>query len=49
MSGEEDALARSAIAGKFGLLPGVLVPLFHRLARYTTLHYELTAATPEGT
>ncbi|WP_020573919.1 PPOX class F420-dependent oxidoreductase [Actinopolymorpha alba] len=34
---------RGALAGKYPFLQRRLVPLFHRLKKYKTLHYELTA------
>lgn len=42
LSGEEARRAARAIARKHRILQGVFVPLAHRLARYRTLHYELT-------
>ncbi|WP_434599757.1 PPOX class F420-dependent oxidoreductase [Streptomyces sp. A5-4] len=39
---EEAAHARRALASKYPLLHGVLVPFMHRRKRWTTLHYELT-------
>jgi PPOX class probable F420-dependent enzyme len=43
LSGEEATHAAQALARKHPLLHGILVPWFHRLCGYTTLHYELTA------
>ena len=42
LDGEEARRAARAIARRQPLLQGVLVPLFHKLMRYRTLHYELT-------
>ena len=42
LNGEEAAGAARAIARRQPVLQGIFVPLFHRLARYRTLHYELT-------
>ncbi len=42
LSGDEAKIAAKAIARKHRILQGILVPLSHRLARYKTLHYELT-------
>jgi PPOX class probable F420-dependent enzyme len=42
LNGAEATAAARALARKYPLLHGFLVPLAHRLARYTTLHYELT-------
>ncbi|MGH9094996.1 MAG: PPOX class F420-dependent oxidoreductase [Acidimicrobiales bacterium] len=39
----EDRPIRQALARKYPLLQGQLVPLAHRLRHYTTVHYELTA------
>jgi PPOX class probable F420-dependent enzyme len=46
LDGEEATRAARAIAHRQPILQGVLVPLYHRLMRYRTLHYELT--TLEG-
>ena len=43
LGGVEAQRAARALARKHPLLHGFLVPLAHRLAGYTTLHYELTA------
>ena len=45
LSGADSAAAGWALARKNRVLQGMLVPLFHRLKGYRTLHYELTAAT----
>jgi uncharacterized protein len=42
LDGDEAKRAARAIARRQPILQGVLVPLFHRLMRYRTLHYELT-------
>ena len=42
LTGEEAAQASRAIARRQPVLQGIFVPLFHRLARYQTLHYEVT-------
>jgi PPOX class probable F420-dependent enzyme len=47
LDGEEAKRAARAIARRQPILQGVLVPLFHKLMRYRTLHYELTT-TLEG-
>jgi PPOX class probable F420-dependent enzyme len=46
LDGDEAARAARAIARRQPILQGVLVPVFHKLMRYRTLHYELT--TLEG-
>jgi PPOX class probable F420-dependent enzyme len=43
LSPEEEQPVRKALARKHPLLQGRLVPLSHRLRRYHTVHYELTA------
>lgn len=47
LGGEEAKLASNAIQRKYRILQGILVPLAHRLARYKTLHYELTPVVGE--
>jgi len=42
LSGEEAKRASRALARKHRIVHGILVPLAHRLARYKTLHYEVT-------
>jgi PPOX class probable F420-dependent enzyme len=42
LSGDEDKHAASALRRKHRIVHGFLVPLSHRLARYKTLHYEVT-------
>jgi uncharacterized protein len=41
LTGPEATVAAKALATKYPLLQGVLVPAFHRLTRKTTVHYEL--------
>ena len=48
LSGDEATHASRALARKYRIIQGVLVPLAHRLARQKTLHYELTPVTTEG-
>src|SRR5215207_9317013 len=43
LGGDESAHAARLIARRQPILQGIFVPLFHRLRRYRTLHYELTA------
>jgi PPOX class probable F420-dependent enzyme len=43
LEGEEAERAARAIAHRQPLLQGLLVPVYHRLMRYRTLHYELMA------
>lgn len=43
LEGDQAELASRALARSQPVLHGVLVPLFHRLRRYRTLHYELLA------
>jgi len=40
----EEQPIRQALAKKYPLLQGQLVPLAHRLRHYSTVHYELTAS-----
>jgi len=47
LSGDEARNAARAIARKYRILQGILVPLVHRLGRYKTLHYELTPVDGE--
>jgi len=42
LSGTEAAVASRALARKYPLLHGILVPLIHRLRHNTTMHLELT-------
>ena len=46
LDGEEAKIAARALAHKYRILQGILVPLSHRLARYKTLHYEVTLMEP---
>jgi uncharacterized protein len=41
LAGPDAAQAAAALARKYPLLQGVLVPAFHRLTNKTTVHYEL--------
>ena len=41
LTGQEAVHAARALAGKYRLLHGVLVPFMHRMRHYQTLHYEL--------
>jgi PPOX class probable F420-dependent enzyme len=41
LDGEEAARAARRVARRQPILQGLLVPLTHRLMRYSTLHYEL--------
>lgn len=47
LSGEEATEAARAVARRQPVLQGIFVPLFHRLARYQTLHYQLTPAADD--
>jgi uncharacterized protein len=42
LSGDEAARAARAIARRQRILQGILMPVTHKLARYRTVHYELT-------
>ena len=42
LCGDEDRAAARLLVGKYRLMHGVLVPLWHRMMRTATLHYELT-------
>jgi uncharacterized protein len=48
LEGDEAVRAARAIARRQRILQGILVPLTHRLARYRTVHYELTPTTLEA-
>jgi uncharacterized protein len=48
LRGPEARLAAKALARRHRLLQGVLVPMGHRLMRYQTVHYELTARNGGG-
>jgi hypothetical protein len=39
---------REALAKKYPILQGRLVPLAHRLRHFDTVHYELSASDPTG-
>jgi uncharacterized protein len=41
LTGPEAAVAASALAAKYRVLQGILVPAAHRLTKKTTVHYEL--------
>jgi PPOX class probable F420-dependent enzyme len=41
LAGSEAAVAATALAAKYPLLQGILVPALHRLTNKTTLHYQL--------
>ena len=41
LSGPEAAMAAKALAAKYAVLQGLMVPAFHRLTKKTTIHYEL--------
>jgi PPOX class probable F420-dependent enzyme len=41
---DEEGRITQALARKYPLLHGRIVPFIHRLRRYTTVHYELTAS-----
>lgn len=42
LAGDESVHAARALARKYPILHGVLIPLFHRLRRYRTMHIEVT-------
>ena len=42
LSGDEAKQAATCLVRKHRILHGIVVPLSHRLARYKTLHYEVT-------
>lgn len=42
LEGEQAGIAARALARRHRVLQGVMVPIFHRLQRYRTMHYELT-------
>jgi uncharacterized protein len=43
LDGEQARVAARALARRHRMLQGLAVPLFHRLLRYRTMHYELRA------
>jgi uncharacterized protein len=45
---DEVPAVRQALAKKYPILQGKLVPLAHRLRHYDTVHYELSASEPIG-
>jgi uncharacterized protein len=47
LTGTENQRAARAIRRRQPILQGLVVPLTHRLARYRTLHYELTPSDRE--
>jgi len=52
LDGDEAAVAARALARKYPVLQGLVVPVSHRLSRQRTLHYGVTpvaAGTPAGT
>jgi uncharacterized protein len=44
LESDEEGPTSQALAKKHPLMHGLIVPLIHRLRRYTTVHYELTAS-----
>jgi hypothetical protein len=46
LEGEEARHARRVIARRHRVFQGFVVPLAHKLARYTTMHYELSVVVP---
>ena len=49
LEGREAQVAARALARRHPLLQAVVVPLGHRLMRYRTMHYELSAPDGDGT
>ena len=47
LDGEEARSAARALAHKYPLLHGRLIPLFHTLKRYQTVHFKLTPEVPK--
>ncbi|MDQ6614559.1 MAG: PPOX class F420-dependent oxidoreductase [Actinomycetota bacterium] len=47
LDGEEELHARKVIAQKYPVFQGILIPLGHRLARYKTVHYEVSLTTDD--
>lgn len=41
LTGPQATVAARALAAKYPILQGVLIPAFHRLTKKTTIHYEL--------
>jgi uncharacterized protein len=48
LSESETPRIRRALARKYPFLHGLFVPLFHRVRKYRTLHYELTGINSES-
>lgn len=46
LAGDDAAVARGAINGRFPILQRVFVPLTHKIMRTPTLHYEITNVRP---
>jgi PPOX class probable F420-dependent enzyme len=46
LDGEEAQHARRVIAGRHPVFQRLVVPLAHKTARYTTMHYELSVLGP---
>jgi len=44
LGGGEDRHARTVIAKRHPVFQGLVVPLTHRICRYTTMHYEVSIA-----
>jgi PPOX class probable F420-dependent enzyme len=44
LSGDEAVYAGQLLARKYPILHGILIPLYHRLRGYKTMHIELTPA-----
>ena len=45
LEGDEATVAARALARRHRVLQRVVVPVMHRLSRYRTMHYELTAGS----
>jgi len=45
LSGDESAHAGQCLARKYPILHGILIPLYHRLRGYKTMHIELRPVT----
>ena len=48
LTGREARVAAKALGQRHRLLQGVVVPIGHRLMRYQTMHYELSACNGGG-
>ncbi len=46
LEGEEDGHARSVIERRYPVFQRLVIPFGHRVWRYTTLHYEVSADAP---